>query len=107
MATLNRIITWSSGRPFVKRLALCYGTIVLSDCNVGYCGQTVGWTKMPLDTVYGVGLGQGDTVLDGDPVPPTERDTAAPSHFFRPMSIVAKRLLDQDTTWYRGRLWPR
>ena len=26
------------------------------------------------------GLGQGDIVLDGDPAPPTEKDTAAP-HF--------------------------
>jgi len=34
------------------------------------------------------GLGQGDIVLDGDPAPPTEKDTAAPT--FRPISIVAK-----------------
>ena len=27
-------------------------------------------------TWYGVGLGQGDIVLDGDPASPTERDTA-------------------------------
>jgi len=32
-----------------------------------YCGQTVGWTKMPLGTE--VGLGPGDVVLDGDPAP--------------------------------------
>ena len=30
-----------------------------------YCGQTVGWIKMPLGTE--VGLGPGDIVLDGDP----------------------------------------
>jgi len=28
-----------------------------------------------------VGLGPGDTVLDEDPAPPTERGTAAPPHF--------------------------
>jgi len=40
-------------------------------------------------------LGLGDTVLDGDPAfppSPTERGTAAPTHTFRSMSIVAKRL---------------
>ena len=61
---------------------------VLSVCNVGmYCGQTVGWIKMPLGTE--VGLVPGDTVLDGDPDLPTERGTADPS--FWPMSTVAKR----------------
>ena len=35
------------------------------------------------------GLVQGHIVLDGDPVPPAERGTAAPT--FLPMSIVAKR----------------
>jgi len=32
-----------------------------------YCGQTVGWIKMPLGTE--VGLGPGDTVLYGDRAP--------------------------------------
>jgi len=41
---------------------------------------------MPLGT--DVGLGPGDSVLDGDPAP-TERGTAAAT--FRPMSVVAKR----------------
>jgi len=46
---------------------------------------------MPLGTE--VGLGSGDTVLDGDPALPTERGTAALNSppTFRPMSIVAKR----------------
>jgi len=50
-----------------------------------------------------VGLDPGHTVLDGDPAPSTERDTAAPTFEIyghslclrtynpRPMSIVAKR----------------
>jgi len=33
-----------------------------------YCGQTVGWIKMPLGME--VGLGPGHAVLDGDPAPP-------------------------------------
>jgi len=36
-----------------------------------------------------VDRGPGDIVLDGDPAPPTERGTAAPT--FRSMSIMAKR----------------
>jgi len=67
---------------------------VLSVCPVClsvtlvYCGQTVGWIKVPLGTE--VGLGPGDIVLDGDPAPsPTERGTAAST--FWPMSFVAKR----------------
>ena len=51
------------------------------------CGQTVTWIKIPLGTE--VGLSPGDIVLDGDPAPPTERGTAAPT--FWPMSTVAKR----------------
>jgi len=41
--------------------------------------------KMPLSTETGL----GDIVLDGDPSPPTEKDSAAPT--FWPMSVVAKR----------------
>jgi len=33
-----------------------------------YCGQTAGWTSMPLGTE--VGVGTGDIVLDGEPAPP-------------------------------------
>jgi len=33
-----------------------------------YCGQTVGWIKMPLGTE--VALSPGDIVLDGDSTPP-------------------------------------
>ena len=36
-----------------------------------YCDQTAGWTKMPLGME--VGLGPGDFVLDGDPVPPQKK----------------------------------
>jgi len=36
-----------------------------------HCGQTVGWMKMPLVTEEG--LGPGDIVLDGDPVPPRQK----------------------------------
>jgi len=69
----------SFGRPFVKRFALCYLTVVcLSALPVSpsvmlvYCGQTVGWIKMKA----GAQVGLGYIVLDGDPAPHTERGTA-------------------------------
>jgi len=51
-----------------------------------HCGETAGWTTMPLGTE--VGLGPGNIVLDGVPAPPPKRGRA-PN--FRPMSIVATR----------------
>ena len=68
------------GLPFVKRFALSYQTVVSLSClsvKLVYCGQMVGWIKMPLGTE--VGLGPGHIVLDGDPAIPTKRDTAAPN----------------------------
>ena len=58
------------GRPFVKRFALCYRTVVLSVLSVTlvYCGQIIGQIKMKLRKQ--VGLGPGHIVLDGDPAPP-------------------------------------
>ena len=48
-----------------------------------YCGdQTTGWIKITLGTE--VGLGLGNVVLDGEPAPPTESSTAAPSSLFSP-----------------------
>jgi len=54
----------------------------LSVCGVGvYCGQTVGWIKMPFGME--VGLDPGHIVLDGDPAPPQKRGggTGALPHF--------------------------
>jgi len=47
---------------------------VLSVCNVGYCGQTIGWIKIKLGLQ--VGLGPGHIVLDGDSAPLAQRGTA-------------------------------
>jgi len=86
------------GRPYVKRFALCYQTVVCPVClsvlscpNLSvclsvtsvYCSQTVGWINMKLGTQ------EGYIVLDGDTAPLPERDRA-PN--FWPMSIVAKWL---------------
>ena len=42
------------------------------------CGQTAGWTKMPLGTE--VGLGPGNYVFDGDPAPPSPKKV--PAHIY-------------------------
>jgi len=51
-----------------------------------YCGQTVGWIKIPLGTK--VDLGPGHIVVDGHPAT-TPSKGAHPN--FRPMSVVVKR----------------
>jgi len=53
------------------------------------CGQTAGWTKMPLGME--VGLGAGDFVFDGDPATLRKKAQPLPPNFW-PMSIAVKRL---------------
>jgi len=61
-----------------------------------YCGQTVGWIRMPLGKE--VGLGPGRIVLDGDSAPPrTKRGTAAPN--FGPCLLWPNGWMDQVATW--------
>jgi len=69
-------------------LDCCLSALSVLSVTLLYCGQMVGWIKMPLGTM--LRLGPAHTVLDGHPVPPSKRGTASPN--FRPMSIVAKRL---------------
>jgi len=65
-------------RPFVKRFALCYQTVVCPVClsvTFMHCGQTVRRIKMKLG--MRIGLGPGHIVLDGNPAPLTQRGTAS------------------------------
>ena len=74
-----------------ERFALRYGIVVCPAClsvTLVYCGQTVGWIKMSLGTE--VNVCPGNTVLDGDPAPPSQKWAQQPPTF-RPMSIAAKR----------------
>ena len=76
-------------RPFVKRFALCYRTVVLScilSVTLVHCGQTLGWIKMKLGIQ--IGLGPGHTMLDGDPA--SHPKGAQPQ--FQPISAAAKWL---------------
>ena len=51
-----------------------------------------------------VGLGPGHIVLDEDPAPPPQRDTAP---IFGPYLLRPNGCMDKDATWYGGRPWPR
>ena len=61
--------------------------------------------KMPLGTE--VGFGPGHFVLDGNPAPPPKRGTTPPSRVFGPCLLWPNGWMDQDATWYGGRLRPR
>jgi len=58
------------------------------------------WMYQDATWYGGLDIGPGDIVLDGDPAPPTERGTGAPT--FRPTSIVAKRSPTSSTALYGG-----
>jgi len=67
----DRIWRTVFGRPFEKRLALCYRTVVCPVCNVGVLWPN-GWTdQVKLSMQVLVGVGPGHIVLDGDPAPLT------------------------------------
>jgi len=94
------------GRPFVKRFALCYRTVVCLSClsvALVYCGQTAGWIRMPLGME--VGLGPGHTLLDGDPAPP--KGAQKPPLLFGPYLLWPNGYMDQDAIWYGGMPRPR
>jgi len=62
----------SNGSPYATGPLSCLSCVSVT---LAYCGQTVGWIKIPLGTE--VGVGPGHIVLDGDTAPPTERGTTA------------------------------
>ena len=89
------------GRPFVKRFALCYRSVVCSVClsvTLVYCGQMAEWIKMPLGTE--VRLSPAHTVLDGDPAPPPKKRGHSPP-IFGPCLLRPNSWIEQDATWYR------
>ena len=92
------------GRPFVKRFALCYQTVmsVLSCLSVTFvhCGQTVRRIKTKLG--MRVGVSPGHIFLDGDP-PPLPKGAQPPPPIFSPCLLWSDSWIDQDATWYRGR----
>ena len=59
--------------------SLCVVCLSCLSVMLVYCGQMVGWIKMPLSTE--VGLSPGDIVLDGDPAAPPSRNKGAQPQF--------------------------
>jgi len=100
----------SFGRPLVKRFALCYRSVVCLSClsvlsvTLVYCGQTVGWIKMPFPFGMAEGFGLRHTVLDGDPAP--QKGHSSPL-IFGPCLLWPNGWMDQDTTWYGNMPRPR
>jgi len=88
---LHRLCTISSfiGRPFLKRSALCYQTIVCPVCDIGVLWPKSWMYQVELDMEVGLSL----TVSDGDPAPPC--------------LLWPNGWMDQDATWYGGRSQPR
>jgi len=94
------------GRPFVKRFALCYQTVVCPVClsaTLVHCGQTVRQVKMKLGTQ--VGHGPGHVVLKLNfvlnPAPSSPRGHTPP--IFGPRLLLPNGCMNQDVTWYGGR----
>jgi len=94
------------GRPFVKRFALCYRSVVLSCLSASatfvHCGQRVGRIKMKLGMQ--VGLCPGHIGRWG-PAPPPLKGHSPP--IFGPYLLRPNGSTDQDVTWYGGRPRPR
>jgi len=64
-----------------------------------YCGQTVGWIKVPLGTE--VGLGPGDIVLYKNLAPAPQK--GGQPQIFGPCLLWPNVWMNQDDTWYGGR----
>ena len=92
-------------RPFVKRFALCYRSVVLSVCDVRALWPN-GWTDGRIKMKLGVqvGLSPGHIVLGGpggDPAPPPLKGHSPP--IFGPYQLRPNGCMDHDVTWYGGR----
>jgi len=60
----------------------CLSVLSCLSVTLVYCGQTVGWIKMPLGME--IGLGPGCIVLDGNPAPSHRKGHSSPSPLFGP-----------------------
>jgi len=88
------MMTFHFGRPFVKRLALCYRTVVLSAClSCRVCDIGILWPNGWMDedeTCHTDRLRQWPQCLRWGPTYSSQKGDADPN--FRPMSVVAKWL---------------
>jgi len=77
------------------------GPLSVLSVTLMYCGQTVGCMKLPLGME--VGLSPGDICVRWGPSPPLRKRTQQPQ-LFGPCPLWPNGCMDQDATWYRGRL---
>jgi len=112
---MHQDTTWYRGRSQTRRNCVRWGPS--SPPLMGHspqfsanvcCGQTAGWTKMPLGT--GVDLDPGHIVLDMDPAPPPSKRTQQPPPLFsahvycghsRPSQLLHSRTYHTTTTILR------
>jgi len=109
---MDQDATWYEGRPRPRPHCVRWGPSspslkrehsspqILGPC---FCGQTVGWIKMPLGTK--VGLGAGRIVLYEEPAPPPPKGHSPP--IFGPYLLRPNDCMDQDASWYGARPQPR
>jgi len=96
------------GRPFVKRFALCYQSVVCLSCLscaflcpvlsviLVYGGQAVRWIKTKLGVQ--VSLRAGHIVLEGYQLPFCKRGRA-PAPIFGPYPLWPNGWMEQGATW--------
>jgi len=101
--------TSHGGRPQPRRLCVRWGPSPLPKKRAKpppqfsayfYCGQTPGCIKIALGME--VCLGPCHIVLDGDRAPLPKKGAEPP--IFGPFLLRPNGWMDQDVTWYRGRL---
>ena len=80
-------------RPMLRDRCLSCLSVCLS-VTVVYCGQTVGWIKMPLSTEVPVGLSPSNIVLDGG-------GTQLPTKRVRSPHFSANVYCGQSAGWIR------
>ena len=103
--------TWQAGRPWPWPHCVRWGPCSLSPKGHGpqfsaviCCGQMAAWIKMPLGME--LGLGPGEFVLDGTPLPP-QKGGGAPqfsAHVYcgqtaRWMQLVLGMVVGAQATW--------
>jgi len=109
---MDQDATWHAARPRPQTYCVRWGPSCPPQkreqspqfsANV-HCGQTAGWTKMPLGME--IGLGPGNFVFDGDPAT-QEKRAQHPLPIFGPCLLWPNGWMDQDATWYGDTPQPR
>jgi len=91
-----------------KLFAVCYQTVVCLSClsvMLTYCGQMIGWIRMPLGME--VGLGSGHIMLDRHPAAPQKGPSSPIPSIFGLCLLWPNGWMDQEVTWYGHRPRPR